>query len=676
MRSSTPVWSALGLAALAGLSATAVAAPPSASDRPVQSPTVTESGGILPSRPSGMQRGVTCDPRNDGINCHTADLTLGANFSNLGANNYRTMDNFTPTNSNPTQLCWIGRYQNRINPIANESFLVRIFADVGGLPDLDSGPIFERTFVANGTPGVDLLEMSCLSGDTCPGTTDPVAGGHWVFSAEVAAGFPVTGGGCYWLEIANSGTSNPGCSTDWDGNGSVNSSDISAFLTAWLASLNNGDLDADFDGSGQVNSTDISAFLTAWLDQLGGDCGGEGALWGWVGSQTGTDLFSLQAIDGAYTTFTRAANDRSFCFNGGVNPLQGNCVLPPMPEICTNDSANGIPPNGGLTNGFRASAPGSTPGSCFTPFQRAENFQFDQPQTVTNVCFGGFWVNTDATCATVGFTPPEIPEFHILYYEDVDGFPAPTPMASFVTGQPGVSFVWDGDEVVSVTHPPVNFEANTCYYISIGTIQSQAAPGQTTTGWVWFLTFSSTPTGDNWIYTTDATDPNGWVRFDISSPSQGGNMWFLFNAGPTTLPVCEPPPCDPSEIPVNDDCANAITLAVPSVVTGTTLCATLDGEPDCTGSASTAPGVWYRVLGTGGMMTASACLNVNYDGQMAVFTGGCGGLTCVGGGDDTCGVGGGHATVSWPSTAGVEYLIFVYGWGGATGNFTLEVSSN
>jgi hypothetical protein len=64
----------------------------------------------------------------------------------------------------------------------------------------------------------------------------------------------------------------PPCPADWDGSGTVNSTDISAFLTAWLDSLNNGDLNADFDGSGQVNSTDISAFLTAWLQAVEGGC--------------------------------------------------------------------------------------------------------------------------------------------------------------------------------------------------------------------------------------------------------------------------------------------------------------------------------------------------------------------------------------------------------------------
>ena len=68
------------------------------------------------------------------------------------------------------------------------------------------------------------------------------------------------------------GGGGPTCPADWDGNGSVNSNDISAFLGAWLESVQQGTLDADFDQSGSVNSNDISAFLSAWLDAVGGGC--------------------------------------------------------------------------------------------------------------------------------------------------------------------------------------------------------------------------------------------------------------------------------------------------------------------------------------------------------------------------------------------------------------------
>ncbi len=57
----------------------------------------------------------------------------------------------------------------------------------------------------------------------------------------------------------------PECDADWDNDGDVDSSDISAFLSAWLLSLETGTLNADFNGDNSVNSTDISAFLASWL---------------------------------------------------------------------------------------------------------------------------------------------------------------------------------------------------------------------------------------------------------------------------------------------------------------------------------------------------------------------------------------------------------------------------
>ena len=62
------------------------------------------------------------------------------------------------------------------------------------------------------------------------------------------------------------------CPADWSGDGNVNSGDISAFLTDWIASVQAGSLVGDFDGSGQTNSGDISAFLTAWIDAVTNGC--------------------------------------------------------------------------------------------------------------------------------------------------------------------------------------------------------------------------------------------------------------------------------------------------------------------------------------------------------------------------------------------------------------------
>ena len=62
------------------------------------------------------------------------------------------------------------------------------------------------------------------------------------------------------------------CRGDWNGDGMVNSNDISAFLTTWLESINGAACTADMDGNQVVNSNDISAFLTVWLNAIAGGC--------------------------------------------------------------------------------------------------------------------------------------------------------------------------------------------------------------------------------------------------------------------------------------------------------------------------------------------------------------------------------------------------------------------
>ena len=67
-------------------------------------------------------------------------------------------------------------------------------------------------------------------------------------------------------------TPRPSCPADWNQDTAVNSGDISAFLTSWIASVTEGTPEADFDGDGTVNSGDISVFLTAWIDAASGGC--------------------------------------------------------------------------------------------------------------------------------------------------------------------------------------------------------------------------------------------------------------------------------------------------------------------------------------------------------------------------------------------------------------------
>jgi|GEM_PF-1094713 len=453
-------------------------------------PPAGDRGGTDARRP-GAKRGVGSCPDivGDVFNCHPAVLNLGANFSGTRAGAYRVMDNVTPASTNPTRVCWIGRYTDRVGPaVEDESFLIRIFADAGGFPDL-SAPLFERTFRQTGTAGVDLLEMDCLDGDECPGST-PTSGGNYVYSAEVATGLPMNANGCYWIEIACVGSSEAG--------------------------LN----------------------------------------WGWCASTGGTDLACLQAIDGAYTLFTRATNDRAICLSGGVNPALGNCIIADLPPVCTNPDTNGIPYDGAHNTGGRASWPGSDGRGFWTPFQRADSFTFDVPTTVTNVCFRGFWVGVTSSGGSGTPVIPDNPEFRVAYFahdpNNADPADGVAPIAEFAIGDPGVSFVWDGRDVSSFTHPPVEFEAGRCYWISIGRIQSTPLPGEPTAPiWVWRLTTGpGVPTADGRTASRDISTatPGNWTvtYFRSAAPECAttySNYVFLLNGGPTHAAACQPLQC-------------------------------------------------------------------------------------------------------------------------------------
>ncbi|MBK6911211.1 MAG: hypothetical protein IPH10_09825 [bacterium] len=124
--------------------------------------------------------------------------------------------------------------------------------------------------------------------------------------------------------------------------------------------------------------------------------------------------------------------------------------------------------------------------------------------------------------------------------------------------------------------------------------------------------------------------------------------------------------------PPNDLCFGAQFIEPFTAVTGTTIDASLDDVVSCGTSVNT-PGVWYATIGSGNTMTASTCLGSDYDTKISVYTGDCTNPICVGGNDDACGLG---SSVAWCSVAGQVYHILVHGFGGQTGNFTLDLQDN
>jgi hypothetical protein len=143
---------------------------------------------------------------------------------------------------------------------------------------------------------------------------------------------------------------------------------------------------------------------------------------------------------------------------------------------------------------------------------------------------------------------------------------------------------------------------------------------------------------------------------------------FGSNSGNFSLDVtCEDP------LP-NDDCSGAIPVSCGGSVSGSTVGATVDsGAPTC-GPAITSPGVWYSLndnSGLAGDITLSLCNGTDFDSKISVYSGSCAALVCVGGNDDACGL---QSEITFASDGNTQYYILIHSFGGATGNFTLDVT--
>ncbi len=157
------------------------------------------------------------------------------------------------------------------------------------------------------------------------------------------------------------------------------------------------------------------------------------------------------------------------------------------------------------------------------------------------------------------------------------------------------------------------------------------------------------------------------------------------------VPEDNPTQCesDCDDFEVNDECVDAIpltlqagTMVFPTEVDSaySNICATRENdldEPSCSpeGIANT---VWFSFEGTGGEYTISvnACAAADVlisDSQMAIYTGGCDGLTEVACNDDIDGGNFLSSITEFATTSGTTYHIMVDGLDNESGEFCIEV---
>lgn len=121
----------------------------------------------------------------------------------------------------------------------------------------------------------------------------------------------------------------------------------------------------------------------------------------------------------------------------------------------------------------------------------------------------------------------------------------------------------------------------------------------------------------------------------------------------------------------NDFCATS-ELVQPDgdVIIGSTSYATMDdGSISCfrSGVDVDGPGVWYKVIGKGGLLSASTCTaETEFDTKLSIYEGRCGDLSCIAG--TSCES---EGTLTWFAADDETYYILVHGF--QTGVFGLIV---
>jgi len=146
--------------------------------------------------------------------------------------------------------------------------------------------------------------------------------------------------------------------------------------------------------------------------------------------------------------------------------------------------------------------------------------------------------------------------------------------------------------------------------------------------------------------------------------------------------VIVPPGESTRGTPPNDDCSNAIAVAIPSSTLGDNFGAA--GEQPQFGFCGTDPtgGVWYSFVGDGNSVVVTTCSpNTPMDTKLVVYTGTCASPVCVIGDDDdgVCQAPGfspptWRSTVQFSTTNGQTYYVLVCGYGGGQGSFELDIS--
>jgi hypothetical protein len=163
------------------------------------------------------------------------------------------------------------------------------------------------------------------------------------------------------------------------------------------------------------------------------------------------------------------------------------------------------------------------------------------------------------------------------------------------------------------------------------------------------------------------------VKYFIFVHSEGeGTGDFSFSIVPGGLLI-------PNMEETNNRCGLSLRLETPVTgypvnINGTTVNGLIADDDIGCGSlvdSSSAPSMWYSVIGSGSGIRASTCnTESGFVARLAVYIGDCENLICIDGGDENCGD---QSSVAWFGEDGTEYFILVEGLESRVGEFNLTL---
>lgn len=312
-------------------------------------------------------------------------------------------------------------------------------------------------------------------------------------------------------------------------------------------------------------------------------------------------------------------------------------------------------------------------------FKCADNFSITSAQTLTSICFWGFY-GTTAGPNPGAFPTAGAEAFRIRVYGNSGGAEPGHPDSAnilrewTVGANPGYGLTVDANTTLTRTGTGATRPGVFAWTVNLGASSLNLNPGcywlevvGATNGIVegnrlrWVVVNQLSANNDGVFY--QALNSTNYSYLDLVGGLPASNdLAFCLSFALNNNAGCNIPPA-----PTNNSCANAQLITAPFTATNvSTLRSVTPVAPFCGFNPINANTLWYRVAGNGQTFTARTCgTNTNFDTVINVYCGTCAGLFCVANNDTgptTCTGGPDPSEVTWATVSGVDYYIAVFGF--------------